>query len=722
MAIKSMKTKAERACWLEGKKWQWPGHRWWSPGGDGQPILHQPGGEAVAGPLAMVREKMKDPAGTWGHNGIRGGGPDVADDDLARRRKGPKFTFASGERPLDGFTIKRGLGVGGFGEVYYATTDAGKDVALKRIQRNLDVELRGVRQCLNLKHPNLLALFDIKYDDHDQAWVVMEFVPGESLQDVIQRNPNGMPRDEVERWFNGIAAGVAHLHDCGIVHRDLKPGNVFMDGQTVKIGDYGLSKFISCSRRSGQTESVGTFHYMAPEIGRGRYGKEIDIYALGIVLYEMLTGHVPYEGESTQEIIMKHLTADPDLSLVPAECRSVIANALAKDPEKRTASVSEMVAMLPHHTSIAAADKQQVITAEVVPHPATPPRQLAGRHPKHDEPIAAAVGEFWAFLRRSWNEANFGTATKFVLLTAIVVCLMVNMNWLIPLGIVTFLAYCGYRLLRAMVRTAHKPSPPRTLRQPSVAARPVATPTPTPTTRRITKADEERYLRAQLAEKKTSEHGAELLGSFLLAAMAATLIGVVMIVFSSHGHSGRLLDWAPTYTWMTISSTLAAWGILTMTKLWSTRSGDPTLRRFAMLGLGLAIGVASYGLAEYLMVKPDYVLPDDFMIVDSSDLPTALHAPDGSPRLLGYLGYFGLLFLAFRWWRQTDPLRVTRLSVLATAVSVVGAIVIHGFVPMPRGFMLALITAVATQVAAPWMDDDRRREARTALTAEQNRS
>src|SRR5690606_12252453 len=100
--------------------------------------------------------------------------------------------------------------------------------------------------------------------------------------------------------------------------------------------------FISCSRRSGQTESVGTFHYMAPEIGRGVYGKEIDIYALGIMLHEMLTGQVPFDGESTQEIIMRHLTADPDLTRVPAPYVGVIRKSLAKDPAHRYSSVAEM--------------------------------------------------------------------------------------------------------------------------------------------------------------------------------------------------------------------------------------------------------------------------------------------------------------------------------------------------------------------------------------------
>src|SRR5881396_1783955 len=100
-----------------------------------------------------------------------------------------KFAFGSGSRPLAGYTVKRGVGRGGFGEVYFAVSDAGKEVALKLIRRNLDVELRGVTHCLNLKHPNLVAIFDIKQDDQDNSWVVMEYVAGESLEQAIQRHP-----------------------------------------------------------------------------------------------------------------------------------------------------------------------------------------------------------------------------------------------------------------------------------------------------------------------------------------------------------------------------------------------------------------------------------------------------------------------------------------------------------------------------------------------------
>ena len=260
-----------------------------------------------------------------------------------------KFSYPSGAKPLQGYTIKRGIGVGGFGEVYFAISDAGKEVALKKIQRNLDVELRGVRQCLNLNHVNLISLWDIKTNDRGESWVVMEYVPGVSLRDVIEAFPNGMPETEIKKWFAATASGVAYLHKHGIVHRDLKPGNIFRDDDQhiVKIGDYGLSKFIACNRKSGQTEAVGTFHYMAPEIGKGVYGKEIDIYALGILLYEMLTGDVPFNGESSQEIIMKHLTANVPLEKIPPAFHRVALKSLNKDPQYRYSSVQEMVKELP---------------------------------------------------------------------------------------------------------------------------------------------------------------------------------------------------------------------------------------------------------------------------------------------------------------------------------------------------------------------------------------
>ena len=257
------------------------------------------------------------------------------------------FTYASGSSPLNGFTIKRGIGVGGFGEVYFAISDGGKEVALKKIQRHLDIEMRGMRQCLNLKHENLLCLFDIRHDDQETGWVVMEYVSGKNLKEQLDENPEGFPHDFAAAWIHCITSGVAHLHRHGIVHRDLKPANIFMDDGRVKVGDYGLSKFISCSRQGGQTESVGTFHYMAPEIGKGNYGKQVDVYALGIMLFEILTGDVPFDGESSQEIIMKHLTDEPDLAGINSRFRLAISKSLEKNPDKRFRDAAELLEALP---------------------------------------------------------------------------------------------------------------------------------------------------------------------------------------------------------------------------------------------------------------------------------------------------------------------------------------------------------------------------------------
>jgi hypothetical protein len=257
-----------------------------------------------------------------------------------------RFTYTTGDQPLKGYTIKRGLGRGGFGEVYHAVSDGGKEVALKLVQRNLQVELRGVSHCLNLKHTNLVALYDVREAETGDAWVVMEYVGGGSLDQAIANHPQGMPASEALAWLRGVCAGVGYLHERGIVHRDLKPGNVFVENGLVKIGDYGLSKFISASRRSGQTESIGTVHYMAPEVSMGRYNREVDLYALGIMLHEMLTGQVPFNGETPGEILMKHLTATPDLAPVPEAYRRVVGRLLEKDPLKRYPSVHDLLADL----------------------------------------------------------------------------------------------------------------------------------------------------------------------------------------------------------------------------------------------------------------------------------------------------------------------------------------------------------------------------------------
>ena len=256
------------------------------------------------------------------------------------------YTFKHGDRPLDDYTIQRAVGSGGFGEVYYAVSDGGREVALKYLKENPQIELRGVSHCINLKSPHLVSIFDVKKNADGDYFIIMEYCSGPSLRDMLIAEPKGFGPQKATFFVREIAKGLSYLHDRGIVHRDLKPGNLFYDDGYVKIGDYGLSKFISISRHSAQTASIGTVHYMAPEIGSGNYSHGVDIYALGVMLYEMLLGKVPFEGSSMAEVLMKHLTAQPELDELPHPFGDVIRKALEKDPANRYQTVNEMVESL----------------------------------------------------------------------------------------------------------------------------------------------------------------------------------------------------------------------------------------------------------------------------------------------------------------------------------------------------------------------------------------
>ncbi len=638
----------------------------------------------------------------------------------------PRFTMPSGSRPLEGYTIKRGIGVGGFGEVYYATSDAGKDVALKKIQRNLDIELRGVRQCLNLKHHNLLSLYDIRYDEEGQAWVVMEYVAGDNLQQWIERHPQGMPLDQLHAWWDGITSGVAHLHDCGIVHRDLKPGNIFLDGTTVKIGDYGLSKFISCSRRSGQTQSVGTFHYMAPEIGQGCYGKEIDIYALGIILFEMLTGRVPFDGESSQEIIMKHLTALPPVSGLASPYREMVERALAKAPESRFGSVAEMRGYLagspvlrasaatapaappPFAASQAAAGPAPMASLTPTPSagPASAP-ESAVDSPLADEPVARAVRAAYAEVRRSWQ--TMSTPWRMGLLGVGLFLVFQNSRWLVPYVGLIAIYYVTYLGIRVMVlhrkRAAAAAAPAMVAAAFPVAARQEVARHETRRRKdeRTSLAREHKLIRTTLNARPLGQQLTERFGAFLLSAAitaALTLVASLFIMNTQNAHTDEII---PNFVWLTITSTLATWAVISVARP-AGDSSDHGLRWFVMLVAGFVIGGVAFGITKILQFEPIQVLQLDGIE------PNRLHAADGTPFATAYLLYFGLLFGLLPWWKQTDPLRRHRLSLFSTAVLVALAIILQGFCPIPQGFLVAATCSLAVQLASPWINPEARRQ------------
>ncbi len=634
-----------------------------------------------------------------------------------------KFAFASGSRPLEGYTLKRGIGRGGFGEVYFATSDAGKEVAVKHIERNLEVELRGVSQCLNLKHPNLIDLYDIRYDEQGDAWVVMEYVAGQSLKDTIDRNPNGLPLDQVNFWFRGIASGVAYLHDHGIVHRDLKPGNIFEDSNFVKIGDYGLSKFISCSRRSGQTESVGTFHYMAPEIGKGVYGKEIDIYALGVVLYEMITGSVPFDGESSQEIIMKHLTAEPDLAGLPQPYRNIIQRALQKDPEKRYHSAGEMLTSLARLAGDQRVSGGQRVDSipPVIPAPTEPlyigddsegiefgelhedPTkaaiqgeivQASGPRSGHQttEPVARAAGESWRGLRRWWDHGPMATPIKIGLLAIAAVIAAIHGGWLLVVAVLlgsVYLVYRGFGLLAWSLGRRDK----------SDATAPPPARVPIPRSAGWHLLVSEQNGRQLLRERTAGDRIGELTGSMLAAALIASVLTAVMTAIGAEA-----IDNSPNKlagpAWLWSMTTLGAWLVLGAGKWCEGAPGEMVRRRFAMLTLGLAFGPIAFLASQFLMVRmSDEAVRGMGLFENMYDSSSQL------PKLPAFLGYFGAVFLTIGWWKQTDPLRSSRLRIGPILIGMAAAwlwLFVFPF-PQPWGFMLVAAISIATQLSAPWL-------------------
>ncbi|MEQ1904581.1 MAG: protein kinase [Pirellulaceae bacterium] len=644
-----------------------------------------------------------------------------------------RFTYASGSQPLEGFTIKRGIGIGGFGEVYFALSDAGKEVAIKRIQRNLDVELRGVKQCLNLKHVNLIALWDIKNNDLGESWVVMEYVPGYNLRDKLERHPEGMPAEELKQWFLSICSGVNYLHKHGIVHRDLKPGNIFFDTDQhiVKIGDYGLSKFISCSKRSEQTESVGTFHYMAPEIGKGSYGKEIDIYALGVILYEMLSGRLPFDGESAHEIIMKHMTADVDLAPIPEPFRAGIVGALRKDPAERISSVQDLIGRLPWpeteinrivgSISTTTSATPEVVSErgarseeisygratnvgapktiiyigddgmeEIVTETAVPMRvSLYGRDllekgimispadkpfvPR--EPIAKALQGGLDGAIHWWNRSDVSVPVKVLVAVSASIILIVNSSWLIVVAIALGAVYLGYYFVRGWFVTDK-------------------TNVQLPETRSATRERHEKNVRNFLSQRGLSDRLTDLSGSMLVAACSCIVFSFVALAIKG-GVWNFDLDAAAVYAWLAITSTLASWFMLIANKTWEHRKGDPWLRRLTMMICGFGLGALSFLIGQSFFVSE--------FNGSSAKLGETIPQLQVSNLLSSFLMFFTVWFAISQSWRIIDPARGSRLKLWRVGIGLaVGVLVaqVLGLNPALFG-MVVVITSVASQLAAP---------------------
>ena len=257
------------------------------------------------------------------------------------------------------YRIGAKLGQGGMGEVYRATdTKLGRDVALKVISPALAADparLAGVSReahvLASLNHPNIAAVYGI--EDHA---IVMELVEGPTLADRLKHGP--IPFDEALAIARQIAAGLEAAHEKGIVHRDLKPGNVKItpDG-TIKLLDFGLAKHAAVAATddemtiaqsgSGIGLIVGTPAYMAPEQVRGKpVDRRADVWAFGVVLYEMLTGAKLFAGDTTTDVMASVVTHEPDLSRVPPIVRPMLRRCLEKDPKRRLRDVADALLLL----------------------------------------------------------------------------------------------------------------------------------------------------------------------------------------------------------------------------------------------------------------------------------------------------------------------------------------------------------------------------------------
>lgn len=652
-----------------------------------------------------------------------------------------KFTFAPESKPLEGFTIKRAIDRGGFGEVYYALTDSGKEVALKLLQQNMDVELRGVTQCLNLKHPNLVTIFDVKTDRDGDHWVVMEYVSGQGLDKALQQYPDGMPMEQVRYWLSGISEGLSYLHSRGLVHRDLKPSNVFRDGEIIKVGDVGLSKFITHSRRSANTQSVGTVHYMAPEVARGRYGKEVDVYAAGVLVYEMVTGVVPFDGESTAEILMKHLSEKPDLSRLPAHLRAVVGRALEKDPQQRISDIKQFKREFER-----ALFQRDTVTE--IPNDSFEYEAVNGQPSRGTDSNIVQSDKHWAY--------------SLLLLPAILLIVMLAFGLLMAVvGVfagaplfasgILICAFCGGLLLTAgssrmlfsgLFSAIVKGPPPisdlwdkQPAQQNQAEAQAyreqVLQETQIIRKREQQKAEaERRRVREQhrrkprfsrnltpLTPRSVSRRARtyDICNSIVKAVVCTLVIAAGVVCFTD----GRIANgfWSGTdlapFGLLTFGTLIAAWGALLVAKLTEGKSFDQSTRRIIWLGAGVVVGSLIYLLQTELLLTD---LPNSRgMYLGLKPLfnvigPYSLVLPNGQPTLISYVVFFGLLFCFRRWWWHADAFRPRKFRVRSVLLTVFVAYVITAIwaFPVVMGMTWAAIISSVVQLSAAWIHPDQR--------------
>jgi serine/threonine-protein kinase len=252
------------------------------------------------------------------------------------------------------YRIVRKLGSGGMADVYLAEDqELGRRVAIKILDGRhanddqfIERFRREAKNAAALNHPNIVSIYD-RGEAEDTYYIAMEYLDGRTLKELIVGHGQAPMRVAVE-YARQILSALRFAHRHGIVHRDIKPHNVLVDREgRVKVTDFGIAR-AGTSQMTETGSIVGTAQYLSPEQARGgEVDQRSDLYSLGVVLYELLTGKTPFEGDTPVEIAMKHLSATPQTPSelrpdIPPELDMVILRALAKDPDERYQSADEM--------------------------------------------------------------------------------------------------------------------------------------------------------------------------------------------------------------------------------------------------------------------------------------------------------------------------------------------------------------------------------------------
>ncbi|MGH3104914.1 MAG: protein kinase domain-containing protein [Gaiellaceae bacterium] len=259
----------------------------------------------------------------------------------------------------DRYELEALAGTGGMSSVYRARDRMlERHVALKILhdyhgadEETIERFRREARAVAQLSHPNIVTVID-RGEENERQFIVFEYIDGESLKELVERNGPLPVRRALELAIE-VAGALAFAHDHGLVHRDVKPQNVLLNGEgRPKVTDFGIARSLDVDGMTQTGTVLGTSNYIAPEQATGNpVGPQTDVYSLGVVLFELLTGEVPFPGESFVAVAMRHVNEPAPSALdrrpdVPVRVALAIERALEKDPADRFASMDEFMAEL----------------------------------------------------------------------------------------------------------------------------------------------------------------------------------------------------------------------------------------------------------------------------------------------------------------------------------------------------------------------------------------